>query len=266
MNNLVEYCTDGPIATISLNRPDKLNAMNATLVDELARAFDEAAEDDTVKVTVLCGNGRAFSVGFDPTDDCTNSPLQRQRGLRRDVEVTMSIWAHPKPTIAAVNGYCLAGGCEIAMACDLIVAADNAQFGAPGIQYGSGPVTLLMPFVLGQKKTNELLFTGDRIDAHHAERVGLVNKVVPADDVMAEALNLALRIAPTPLPILNQTKLAINRAYEAMGLRTAVNHNADISAMLNGANTFEQEELTRVAIENGLEAVLAWRGAHSGRL
>jgi len=179
----------------------------------------------------------------------------------RDVDVTMSIWAHPKPTIAAVHGYCLAGGCEIAMACDIIVAADDAQFGVPDIQYGSGPVTLLMPFILGQKKTNELLFTGDRIDAHQAERIGLINKVVPAGDVMAEAWKLALRIAPTPLPILNLTKLAINRAYEAMGVRTAVNHNIDISAMLNGANTPEQAEFDRIATDAGLKAALAWRDA-----
>jgi enoyl-CoA hydratase/carnithine racemase len=264
VNNLVEYRCDGPIATISLNRPDKLNAMNSAVVDELARAFGEAAADDDVKVTLLCGNGRAFSAGFDITDeidDGPDSPLQWQRVLRRDVDVTMSIWAHPKPTIAAVHGYCLAGGCEMAMACDMIVAAENAQFGVPDIQYGSGPVTLLMPFILGQKKVNELLFTGDRIDALHAERIGLVNTVVPADELMTEAWKLALRIAPTPLPILNLTKLAINRAYEAMGLRTAVNHNVDISALLNGANTPEQGEFDRIASADGLRAALAWRDA-----
>ena len=90
----------------------------------------------------------------------------------------MELWSLPRPTIAAVRGWCLAGACELAMACDMIVAADDARFGEPEIRYGSGPVSLLMPFVLGQKKTNELLFTGDWIDAHEAERLGLVNAVV----------------------------------------------------------------------------------------
>lgn len=145
------------------------------------------------------------------------------------------------------------------MACDMIIAADNAQFGEPEIQYGSGPVTLLMPFVLGQKKTNELLFTGDKVSAQDALTLGLVNKVVPVDELNSAAMELALRIAPTPLPVLRLTKQALNRAYEAKGLRTAVNANVDISAMLNGANTPEQQEFDRVAAERGLKAALAWR-------
>ena len=91
----------------------------------------------------------------------------------------MELWSLPRPTIAAVRGWCLAGACELAMACDMIVAADDARFGEPEIRYGSGPVSLLMPFVLGQKKTNELLFTGDWVDAQEAERLGLVNRVAP---------------------------------------------------------------------------------------
>ena len=118
------------------------------------------------------------------------------------------------------------------MACDLIVAADDAQFGEPEILYGSGPVTLLMPFILGQKKTKELLLTGDRITAEEALTSGLVNKVVARDDLAAAAHALARRIAPTPLPVLRLTKLALNRAYEAMGLRVAVDANIEISAMI----------------------------------
>src|SRR5947208_8580697 len=111
------------------------------------------------------------------------------------------------------------------MACDLIVAADDARFGEPEIRYGSGPVTLLMPFLLGQKKTNELLFTGDANDAPEAERIGLVNRVV-ADDELEDAVGEFVRaIATTPLPALRQTKLALLRAYDAMGLRSAVLSN-----------------------------------------
>src|SRR5207244_8829951 len=141
-----------------------------------------------------------------------------RRVLEDDVGVTLELWALPKPTIAAVRGWCLAGGCELAMACDLIVAAEDARFGEPEIRYGSGPVTLLMPFLLGQKRTNELLFTGDAITAREAERIGLVNRVVPADELDAAVGELVRKIAPTPLPVLRLTKLALLRAYAAMGL------------------------------------------------
>src|SRR5207237_885048 len=136
--------------------------------------------------------------------------------IARNVNLTMAVWGFPKPTIAAVRGHCLAGGAELAMACDLVVCAEDARFGEPEIRYGSGPPTLLMPFILGQKKTAELLFTGDLVDAHEALRIGLVNRVVPTDQLEQEAEQLALRIAPTPLPVLRLTKLTLQRAYEAM--------------------------------------------------
>lgn len=264
VKDVVLYEQSGEIATITLNRPEKLNAMNAQVVEQLGAYVAAAGADDSVKVVLLAGAGRAFSAGFDINDeleDGTESAVDWQPVLARDSDMTMAIWSCPKPTIAAVQGYCLAGGCEVAMACDMIVAADDATFGEPEIQYGSGPVTLLMPFVLGQKKTNELLFTGDRITASAALAAGLVNTVVPRDELESAALELARRIAPTPLAVLRLTKQALNRAYEAMGLRDAVKANLDISAILNSADTAEQREFDRVAKEQGLKAALAWRDA-----
>lgn len=264
MSDEVLYETDGPLARITLNRPDKLNALNGAAVDRLDECIARAAGDEQIKVVLLYGAGRAFCSGYDINDELdakTETPLEWLPVLRRDAEVTMALWACPKPTIAVVQGYCLAGGCEIAMACDLIIAADDAQFGEPEIQYGSGPVTMLMPFIVGQKKTNELLFTGDRIDAASALGLGLVNRVVPKTELHATADALAMRIAPTPLAVLRLTKQSLNRAYEAMGLREAVNANIDISAMLNGAGTPEQQEFEVVAAEKGLKAALAWRDA-----
>ncbi|MFF2110062.1 enoyl-CoA hydratase/isomerase family protein [Rhodococcus koreensis] len=267
MSDVVLYETDGPIATITLNRPDKLNAISSEVVLELDKRVAQAGADDSIKVVLIAANGRAFSAGFDINDeieDKTETPLEWQPVLRRDADVTMRVWSCPKPTIAVVQGYCLAGACEIAMACDIVVAAEDARFGEPEIQYGSGPVTLLMPFILGQKKTNELLFTGDKIGAEEALSLGLINKVVPLDELESAARELALRIAPTPLPILRLTKQALNRAYEAKGLRTAVNANIDISAILNGANTPEQQAFDKVASEKGLKAALAWRDERYG--
>lgn len=264
MPNEVLYRTDGPLARITLHRPDKLNALNAAAVELLDRCIARAAADDDVKVVLLDGAGRGFCAGYDITDEleaATETPLQWLPVLRRDVEVTLHLWECPKPTIAVVHGYCLGGGCELAMACDLVVAADDTQLGEPEIQHGSGPVTLLMPFVLGQKKTNELLFTGDRIDAATALALGLVNRVVPREELAAAADELALRIAPTPLAVLRLTKQALVRAQEAMGLRAAVTANIDIAALLNGADTPEQREFGQVAGEHGLRAALAWRAA-----
>jgi enoyl-CoA hydratase len=121
-----------------------------------------------------------------------------------------------------------------------------------------------MPFVLGEKRTNELLFTGDAIDAEEAARAGLVNRVVPGDELEAAVGELVRKIAPTPLPVLRLTKLALTRAYEAMGLREAVHANLDISAVLNAADTPEQQEFDRIAAADGLKAALAWRDARYG--
>jgi enoyl-CoA hydratase len=183
-----------------------------------------------------------------------------------DIDATMKLWSLPKPTIAAVRGYCLAGGCELAMAADIIVSTESGKFGEPEIRYGSGPVTLLMPFILGQKLTNELLFTGDMIDAEKAERVGLINRVVAEDELETAVDELVRKIAPTPLPVLRLTKIALVRAFESMGLREAVNMNLDLSSMLNSADTPEQLEFMEIVRNQGLKAALAWRDNRYGEV
>jgi enoyl-CoA hydratase/carnithine racemase len=176
----------------------------------------------------------------------------------------MTLWGLPKPTIAAVRGWCLGGACDLAMACDMAIATEDARFGEPEIRFGSGPVALLMPFVIGEKKTKELLFTGDAIDAAEAYRLGLVNRVVAGDGLEAAVRELVRKIAPTPLATLRLTKLALTRAYEAMGLRLAVNNNLDLSAVLNAVDSPEQAEFNRIAAEQGLKAALAWRDSRYG--
>jgi enoyl-CoA hydratase len=252
----------GPVLWLTLNRPEKLNALSYELVRELRAALRGAADDEDVKVVVVTGAGRAFSAGFDLSEEAESRTEGADRWraiLADDVELTLELWSLPKPTIAAVRGWCLAGGCDLAMACDLIVAAEDARFGEPEIRYGSGPVTLLMPFLLGQKKTNELLFTGDAIAASEAERIGLVNRVVGVDELEQAVDDLVRKIVPTPLPVLRLTKLALLRAYEAMGLRSAVLANLDLSAILNAADTPEQRRFDEIVSTQGLKAALAWR-------
>ncbi|HEX7298827.1 MAG TPA: enoyl-CoA hydratase/isomerase family protein [Solirubrobacteraceae bacterium] len=261
------YARRGAAGWITLNRPDKLNAMSHALVDELADVLRRAEADDDARVVVVTGAGRAFSAGYDMAEEVgeeIEGALAWHDVLSVDVAVTMQLLRLSKPTIAAVRGWCLAGGCELAMACDIVVATEDARFGEPEVRYGSGPVTLLLPFVVGHKRASELLFTGDVVDAAEARRIGLVNQVVGPDELDAAVEALTARIAPTPLAVLRLTKLALVRAYDALGVGQAVSANLDLSAILNAADTPEQREFDRIAAEQGLKAALAWRDARFG--
>ncbi len=268
-DSLILYERRGPSAWITLNRPEKLNAMSDVLVDQLEAALDQAEADDEVRIVVLRGAGRAFCAGYDLEQEAHEgepSITEWHELLSRDVEVTMKLWALSKPTIAAVHGWCLAGGMEVAMACDLLICTDDARFGEPEVRFGSGPVTLLMPYVLGERRTRELLLTGDSIDAATALAWGLANRVVPADQLEAEVQEWVARIAPTPLRVLQLTKQALNRAQKAMGLLEAVEANLDLSAMLNGAQTPEQQAFYELVRTEGLKAALAWRDQRYGEI
>lgn len=250
------------VAWLTINRPEKLNALSTTLMSQLSEQLTEVDNDASVKVIVLRGVEKAFSVGYDIAEEVelgVSTAEQWHAGLTNNVGLTMQVWGLSKPVIGAVSGFCLAGGCELAMACDILIAADDAKFGEPEIRFGSGPVTLLMPFLIGQKKTNELLYTGDTIDAHAALELGLVNHVVASDELATTADAMARKIALTPLTILRFTKRALNRAYEAMGLKDAVSSNLDIAAVLNSAYSEEREEFTNLVATKGLGAALARR-------
>ncbi len=267
--DLVLYERRGPSAWITLNRPSKLNAMTYALVDQFEAALDRAEADGEVRVVVVRGAGRAFCAGYDLEQEANEGEptiTEWHEVLARDVAVTMKLWGLSKPTIAAVHGWCLAGGLEVAMACDLLFCTDDARFGEPEVRYGSGPVTLLMPFVLSERRTRELLLTGDTIDAATALDWGLANRVVPAEGLDAEVQEWVARIAPTPLRVLQLTKQALNRAQRAMGLLEAVEANLDLSAMLNGAQTPEQNAFDELVRTEGLKAALAWRDKRYGEI
>ncbi|MCZ4590499.1 enoyl-CoA hydratase/isomerase family protein [Rhodococcus opacus] len=266
-DDLVRTEYRGEVAWLTINRPKKLNALSVEVMQELSQALTAAEADPAIKVVVLQGGDKAFSVGYDIAQEVemgVSTAEQWHAGLTNNIGLSMQVWRLNKPVIAAVSGWALAGGCELAMACDLIVAADNAQFGEPEIRFGSGPVTLLMPFLLGQKATNELLFTGDIIDAERAATLGMINRVVPKADLETTVDILARKIALTPLSILRYTKRAITRAYDAMGLTSAVESNLDVAAVLNSAETPERAEFTELVATKGLGAALAWRDERYG--
>ncbi len=242
---------------LTLNRPAKLNAISTELRDALTDAIADATADDRVRVIVIAGAGRAFCSGYDLAEAVPAAAWGWRDVLARDVAATLAIWSCPKPVIAQVHGYALAGGLELAMACDLIVAAEDAQLGEPEIRFGSAPVTLLMPFVIGQKRTRELLMTGDLIGAAEAERIGLVNRVVPAERLVAEVDALAEKLARVPPDVMAPTKLMLNRAMDAAGFATAVESGLDLQSFVNMSAT--AREFDAIVRRDGLKAALAWR-------
>jgi enoyl-CoA hydratase len=247
---------------LTINRPAKLNALNGPVVTALLQALDAAEADVRVRVIVLQGAGRAFSSGYDLSEEAeggVHGPVQWRELLAADVAATLRFLDSPKPVIAQVHGYALAGGLELAMACDLVIAAEGTKLGEPEIRYGSAPVTLLMPYLIGQKRTRELLLTGDLIDAVEAERIGMVNRVVPADRLDAEVDALADKLARTPPEVMGPTKRMLNRAMDAAGFRLAVEAGLDLGAIINAADTPEQREWDEIVRRDGLKAALAWR-------
>ncbi|HEY7131398.1 MAG TPA: enoyl-CoA hydratase/isomerase family protein [Candidatus Limnocylindrales bacterium] len=240
-----------------LNRPEKLNAISAELRDALLAAIADAVADDRVRVVAIAGAGRAFCSGYDLSEVAPETSWGWRDVLAKDVEATLAIWSCPKPVIAQVHGYALAGGLELAMACDLIVAADGTRLGEPEIRFGSAPVTLLMPFVIGQKKTRELLLTGDLIDAAEAERIGLINRIVTADALAGEVDALADRLARVPPDVMAPTKLMLNRAMDAAGFAAAVEMGLDIQSFVNMSGTAREFDV--IVRRDGLTAALAWR-------
>jgi enoyl-CoA hydratase len=242
---------------LTLNRPAKLNAISGELRDALTDAVADAADDDEVRVLAIAGAGRAFCAGYDLSEEAPPTAYAWREILGRDIAATLAIWSCRKPVIAQVHGYALAGGLELAMACDLIVAADDAQLGEPEIRFGSAPVTLLMPFLIGQKKTRELLMTGDLIDAAEAHRIGLVNRVVPLDRLAEEVDSLADRLARVPPDVMAPTKLMLNRAMDAAGFAAAIEMGLDLQSFINMSET--SREFDSIVRAEGLKAALAWR-------
>jgi enoyl-CoA hydratase len=240
-----------------LNRPAKLNALNLELRDALRAAIEGAAVDPDVRVVVIAGAGRAFCSGYDLSGEQPVTAWDWREVLAEDVAATLAIWRCPKPVIAQVHGYALAGGLELAMACDLVIAADDAQLGEPEIRFGSAPVTLLMPFLVGQKKSREMLFTGDLVSGKEAERIGLVNRAVPADRLADEIEVLADKLARVPGDVMAPTKLMLNRQMEAAGLLTTVDAGLDLQSFINTSET--QREFDAIVRRDGLKAALRWR-------
>ncbi len=255
----------GAVRRLTLNRPNALNALNGELLDALSRALAEAAEDDGVSVLILRGAGRAFSAGYDLNEDAEAGAMDSaawHRELRRSTQRMLELLEHPKPVLAQVHGYCLAGGADLMLACDLCVSSDDAVFGYVDIRFGSGVVSMFLPWVVGVRTAKELLFTGeDRIPAAEALRIGLVNRVVPRERLDEETMALAEQIAKNEPFVVQMTKRALNRVWEVSGFRAAMEANTELDTIIETANLPQRAEFRRITQEQGLKAAIAWRDA-----
>ena len=213
--NTITIAQQGRVAIVTLNRPDSLNALNAEVMAEVAVCFAEIDRNKGIAVSVITGAGRAFAAGADIKE------MQPQSFADMYVEDYFAGWdrfaACRKPVIAAVNGFALGGGCELAMMCDLIIASDKAKFGQPEIKLGVTPGmggSIRLTKAIGKAKAMDLVLTGRMIDGEEADRIGLVSRVVPHDDLMSVALSAAEEIASFSIPSLMAAKEMVSRSLE----------------------------------------------------
>jgi enoyl-CoA hydratase len=205
------------VGVLKINRPNALNALNSETIQELDQAIEQIAKDNTVKVLVLTGEGRAFVAGADIVEMKDKTPEEARVFAALGLDTFRKIELMEKPVIAAVNGFALGGGCELSMACDIRIAGEKAKFGQPEVTLGITPGfagSQRMPRLVGTAKAKELIFTGKLINAEEAEKIGLVNQVVAQDQLMQVTMEMARAIAANSPTAVKYSKSAINRGIE----------------------------------------------------
>lgn len=282
----LELSKDGPVATVTLNRPDKLNSISDPLRKELRDAFDLLAASEAIRVVRLRGAGRAFSAGYDleggyaPLRNLDQADADRAggseeagdwlaelgrsriavdvEGLRDTGDWLLRLRRFEKPVIAQVHGYCLSGALDLISICDIVIAGASARFGHPAARgLGVPPLLGMLPFKIGALRTKELLFTGDLIDAERAERWGLINTVVPDEQLEDAASAYCRRVAMMHRESLAVHKQVTNRWVDLLGLQAAVDATVDLDAIAHESPFLA--EFGRRAAEGSVKAALDWR-------
>ena len=265
MSDAVLYEARDKIGFITLNRPTKLNSINDDLRFGLVETFGRADDDPTTSVVVLRANGRSFCAGYDIStgaaskDSWRHDALRWHQHLAKELEFEMMPWYMRKPVIASVQGHALGGGCELTLFCDMTIAADNAQFGEPEVRFSDVGPAVVMPWIVGFKKARELLYFGDSVDAKTAMELGIVNRVVPLQDLEAATLKFAKKLALIAPEALYAAKLAISRGADVAGFRNAMQAGLDMLAPLYAAKTEIGLKFTEITRKEGLGAALRWR-------
>ncbi len=232
---LIDEPADG-VRRLTLNRPEKRNALNNRLRGAIFAALEAADRDSAVRATILRGAGKCFSAGYDLAQNpVKETPYHTAGGdgfwSRHVVEGLLRIWDLRKPVIAQVHGWCLAGGSELATACDLVYVAENAQIGYPPVRLMSPPDMQFHPWLVGMRQAMELMLTGDAISGVEAARIGFANRAFEETELEREVLAIAERVAKVPSDLQQLNKRSVHRAMEVMGLRAAVRAGTEIQAL-----------------------------------
>jgi enoyl-CoA hydratase len=273
--------TDGRVARVTLNRPEKMNALSQELLFELNDALHDIEADDTARVIILRGAGRTFCAGYDltpPRGAGADGVVRRHKavdekgrrlamgirtGMQQITDIQMYFWNMAKVTIAQIHGYALAGGCELAMMADMVVAAEDAQLGHPGVRgLGVARNGVIWPLVIGMRKAKELYYQGSSVSGVEAERIGMINHAWPKDELEPRTIEFADRIANLSADHLAILKVNMNRFYENMGIYSSVRSSTDLDAM--GQFTGEAylwQDKVKESFEQGtgLKGALDWR-------
>jgi enoyl-CoA hydratase len=248
--NTIRFVESERIGVITLNRPTAMNAINSELIRELDQVLNIIREEEEISVVIITGSEKAFSVGADIKQiSGIKTPLDAHCFITSLQSLFKKIESLEKPVIAAISGLALGGGCELSLACDIRIVAENTTFGQPEIKIGVIPGaggTQRLPRLIGLGRAKELLYTGDSIDALEAYRIGLVNKVVPVESLMDEAKKLAAKLAQQPVCALQMTKMAVNEGID-MDLQSALNYESRCFEIL--FSTEDQKEGMRAFIE-----------------
>jgi enoyl-CoA hydratase len=263
---LIEYKVSDRKAYITLNRPERLNAITAEMGRDLAAAVARANDDDAVRVLVVQGAGRAFSAGYDlkvyaeggeDHQDAVWDPIRDLRLMRANTEHFLSLWRSAKPTIAKVRGYAVAGGSDIALCCDLVVMAEDARIGYMPARVWGCPTTAMWVYRLGAERAKRMLLTGDTIDGRQARDWGLVIEAVPEAELDAAVERLADRMAGVPINQLVMQKMMVNQALDNMGLQST----QTLATLFDGIARHSPEGRWFVdfAQQHGFEAAVRWR-------
>jgi len=255
------YNVDDRVAMITLNRPDKMNALSLELCGEMRQAVKAADSDPDVRVVIVKGaGGRAFSAGYDLGEEGSDlhGIEDASKRLNHDLDFTYSVWNCSKPTIAMIDGYCLAGGLEFAQMHDIRYCSDDSRFAVIETRFSAGVATMAMPWIIGAL-SRELIYTGDMVDAETALRIGLVNRVFPKAELEAEVMKIAKRMSRVALAALQWNKRAINNTYETMGFKAALAYGVEACAIMDSVGTPEMTQFDDIRREKGLQEALKWR-------
>ena len=260
------YDTDGPVAVITMNRPDKRNALSAALKEKLIELFKRAEEDDEIAVVVLRGNGKSFCAGADISPnparkEYKGDALKTHAHHTKTLKFHMTPWELKKPVVASIQGHAMGAGCEFAMMCDISIAADTAVLGEPEIRFASIGSAVIMPWIIGHKRARQLLYLGDTISAERAEQIGMINLVVPEADLESETMKFAHRLALVGRETLGAVKNAVNLGIEAQGFQEGMKAGVTTVAMIHTSKIESDVKFYQKVAEEGPAAAFRWRNA-----